>query len=204
VGRGRGGGPPPPPPHAEEPVASGLEPAKDHYHQLGIGLQIPVGVRVIAPYDHEYCGARGENENENAEVCVGRVPATLDFVLAYGILANFELMLELRLGLERDFGPSIAMSEDGPRLFHWSPGVKFYFSDAKTTKLFSTAQVAFDHTSYDNSDVGTEIALRNVNGFELDLHPSYGLYLFIGEQIAFRRWFEVQVEGGIGIQGRYP
>jgi hypothetical protein len=184
-------------PDEPEPEAS-----KDHYKQVGVALQIPAGVRLVAPYDGEYCGDRGGNENVNAEVCVGRAPQTLDFVLAYGVKPNFEVLLELRLGIERDFGMS--PTSEGPRLFHWSPGVKFYFSEARVSKLFSTAQLAFDHTGYDHSDVGTEIAVRNVNGFELDLHPSYGLYFFVGEQIAFRRWFEVQVEAGIGIQGRYP
>jgi len=175
---------------------------KDHRHQFGLALQIPVGIRVVAPYDGEYCGQRGENESANAEVCVGRAPQTLDFVLAYGVKANLEVMLELRVGVERDFGMN--PTSDGPRLFHWSPGVKFYFSEARVSKLFSTAQLAFDHTGYDNSDVGTEIVLRNVNGLQLDLHPSYGLYFVLGEEIAFRRWLEVGVEAGLGIQGRYP
>lgn len=176
---------------------------KDHHKQFAVGLQIPIGFRAIAPYDGEYCGARGENENSNAEVCVGRNPASLDFELAYGIKPSLEVFLEIRLGIERDFGETIAMDDDGPRLFHWSPGVKFYFSEAKISKLFSTAQIAFDHTGY-GGQPGTDFFLRNVNGIQFDLHPSYGLYLFVAEELAFRRWFWVGIEAGIGIQGRYP
>ncbi len=180
---------------------------KDHWHQLGVALQIPVGMRVIKPYNTgEYCGARGENEMQNAEVCVGRTPQTFDFELSYGVKKNLEVLLELRLGLERDFGATMN-DGDGPRLFHWSPGVKFYFSDSGTTKLFSTAQLAFDHTGYDDASGearGFDVALRNVNGLQLDLHSSYGVYFFVGEELAFRRWLMLGVEAGIGIQGRYP
>jgi hypothetical protein len=176
----------------------------DHQGQFAIGLQVPVGIRAIAPYDGEYCGSRGENENVNAEVCIGRTPATLDFELAYGVKRNLELLLELRLGLERDFGMDVASDGDGPRLFRWSPGVKFYFAEAAVSKLFSTVQVAFDHTGYDNSDVGVDYFFRNVNGLQFDVHPSYGFYVYVGEELAFRRWFWLGVEAGIGIQGRYP
>jgi len=190
----------PPEPDRSDPDADA---PKDHHKQIGVSLQIPVGFRAIAPYDGEYCGDRGENENSNAEVCVGRNPASLDFEIAYGVKPNLELFLELRLGIERDFGETIATTSDGPRLFHWSPGVKFYFSEAKISKLFSTAQIAFDHTGY-GGQPGTDFIIRNVNGLQFDLHPSYGLYLFVGEEVAFRRWFWVGIEAGIGIQGRYP
>jgi hypothetical protein len=103
------------------------EPSKDHYKQFGVALQIPAGVRLVAPYDGEYCGDRGGNENANAEVCVGRAPQTLDFVLAYGVKPNFEVMLELRVGVERDFGMSptsagtdAAVESDGPPSLHAS------------------------------------------------------------------------------------
>jgi hypothetical protein len=175
---------------------------KDHFHQFGLAIQIPVGVRAVAPYDGEWCGDRGENGSSNAEVCVNRQPATFDFELAYGLKRNFELMLELRVGIERDFAAS-ASASGGPRLFHWSPGVKFYFSQAKISKLFSTAQIAFDHTGY-AGEAGTDFFVRNVNGLQLDLDQSYGVYFFIGEEFAFRRWLSLAVEAGVGFQGRYP
>lgn len=183
--------------------AASADGPKDHAGQVGISMQIPVGVRAIVPYDGEYCGSRGSNESANAEVCVGRTPATLDFVLAYGLRPHLELMLELRVGLERDFGATAAMADAGPRLFHWSPGVKVYFAEARTSKLFSTVQLAIDHTGYAGVP-GTDVFLRNVNGLQWDLHPSYGLFVFVGEELAFRRWFWIGVEAGIGIQGRYP
>jgi hypothetical protein len=178
-------------------------PRKDHYHQFGAALQIPIGVRAIVPYDKQWCGDRGDNQNVNAEACIDRMPFTLGFVFAYGVTHKLEALLEMRFGLERDFGMSSNANSDGPHIFQWSPGVKLYFSEAGRTKLFSTAQIAFDHTGYQQEDV-TDFFLRNENGLQLDLDPSYGLYFFFGEEMAFRRWFDVDVEAGLGIQGRYP
>jgi hypothetical protein len=185
---------------ADDPSAPPA-PRKDHYHQFAIGLQIPTGVRAIITYDKEFCGDRGDNGSANAEACIDRIPFSLDFELAYGIKANLELLLELKLGLERDFGTTSTSS--GPRMFQWAPGAKFYFAEGGKSKLFSTAQLAFDHTGYSQADK-TDFFLRNVNGLQLDLDPSYGLYFFVGEEVAFRRWFDISVEGGVGIQGRYP
>ena len=187
-----------------DPAVTPTPEIKDHFHQFGLALQVPIGVRVIAPFDSgdTYCGDKGQNGNANAEVCVGRQPQTFDFEAAFGVKRNLEVMLELRIGLERDFDPQGA-TMTGHRLFQWSPGVKFYFSQAKTSKLFSTAQLAFDHTGYDG-EAGTDFFLRNVNGLQFDLDQSYGVYFFFGEEFAFRRWLSLAVEGGVGFQGRYP
>jgi len=192
-------------PSADDPAG---EVRKDHVHQFGLGLQIPIGARAIKPWDEtDYCGKRGTDGAANAPVCVSRNPQTFDFELAYGVKRNVEVLMELRVGLERDFAPTSTSSASGPRLFHWAPGVKVYFSDAGVSKLFSTAQIAFDFTGYDDASGdgrGVDFVLRNVNGLQLDFHPSYGLYAFVGEELGFRRWLLFGIEAGIGIQGRYP
>ena len=182
-------------------------PKKDHHQQFAVGLQIPIGYRAIKTWKEEdFCGTRGTDGAQNAPGCIERRPFGLDFELAYGVKKNLEVMMEIRIGLERDFAATAADS-DGPRLFHVAPGAKFYFSDAGVSKLFSTVQLAFDFTGYDDAagdSRGVEFLARNVNGLQLDLNPSYGLYAFIGEEIGFRRWLLFGVEAGIGIQGRYP
>lgn len=181
---------------------------KDHYKQFAFGLQIPIGMRLIKPWNaDDYCGKRGEDGAINAAVCVARTPQTFDFELAYGVKRNLEVLLELRVGLERDFAATATDTDGGPRLFHFAPGVKFYFSDAGVSKLFSTAQLAFDFTGYDDASGdgrGVDFMIRNVNGLQFDFHPSYGLYVFVGEELGFRRWLAFGIEAGIGIQGRYP
>jgi hypothetical protein len=115
-------------------------------------------------------------------------------------------MLEMRFGLERYFG-STSSSGAGPRLRHYSPGVRFFFNDKGLMKFFATAQVALDSTGYEDEtgeSRGVDFALRNANGIFLDFHEAYGAYVFFGEELEFKRWLEAGLEIGFGIQGRYP
>ena len=70
------------------------------------------------------------------------MPLALDLEGSYGVSQRIELVLELRIGLERDFGTT--PSESGPRPFHVAPGARFYFSEAKRTKLFVQPELVFD------------------------------------------------------------
>lgn len=193
------------------PTDSGAEPVGatrlGHKGQIGLAAQIVTGSRFIKTWDAaDYCGDRGESSTGNATYCIARVPVTLDLTASYGLTPRIELMFELRLGLERDFGAT-STSGNGPRLRHYAPGVRFYFDDRGVAKFFSTAQVALDATGYQDAageDRGVDVALRNANGILLDFHDAYGAYAFFGEEIEFKRWLEVGIEAGVGIQGRYP
>ncbi|MEZ4399991.1 MAG: hypothetical protein R3B06_08230 [Kofleriaceae bacterium] len=181
---------------------------RSHQGQFGLAIDLVTGGRFIKTYDNEYCGDRDANGNTtgNATVCLGRVPFAFDLVASYGVTPKIELMLELRLGVERDFGGS-AGAQNGPRLRHYSPGVKFFFSDRGLLKFFSTAQVAIDATGYSDAGgtyLGTDYSLRNANGLHLDFHDAYGVFAFFAEEVAFKRWISIGVEAGIGFQGRYP
>ena len=178
-----------------------------HKGQLGLSAQLVTGSRFIKTYDGEFCGERStETSNGNATACFARVPMTLDLTASYGLTPRIELLLEVRLGLERDFGSSPGDGE-GPRLRHYAPGARFYFNQDEMMKFFSTAQLALDTTGYQGpggDDLGTDVAIRNANGIMLDFHEAYGAYAFFGEELAFGRWLEVGLEVGLGIQGRYP
>ncbi|HVK72904.1 MAG TPA: hypothetical protein VM734_06270 [Kofleriaceae bacterium] len=178
-----------------------------HKGQLGLAAQVVTGSRFIKTYDGEFCGDRStETGNGNATACFSRVPVTLDLTASYGLTPRIELLLELRLGLERDFGAT-AGAGDGPRLRHYAPGVRFYFNQDEMVKFFSTAQLALDATGYKDAagqDLGADVAIRNANGIMVDFHDAYGAYAFFGEELAFGRWLEAGLELGLGIQGRYP
>jgi hypothetical protein len=178
-----------------------------HKGQFGLAAQLVTGSRFIKTWDDEdYCGDRGESATGNATYCISRVPVTLDLTASYGLTPGIELMFEMRLGLERDFGSS-QTSGNGPRLRHYAPGVRFYFNNRGMAKFFSTAQVALDATGYEDASGdsrGVDVALRNANGIFLDFHDAYGAYAFFGEEVEFKRWLEVGIEVGVGIQGRYP
>ncbi len=202
------------PPPASDPVAppaSAPAPAQPgvltHKGQFELSLRLPIGVRAIVPYDDgEYCGkADSQTRSGNAAVCTGRAPFGIDLEVGYGMTARIDLLLELRLGLERDFA-RVRTASDGPRVFHLSPGARFFFSDAGRTKLFTTAQVVFDFTGYETaagSSRGTDVGVRNLNGLWVDLHPMYGVYGFVGGTGTMSRWLRAELEFGIGVQGRY-
>ena len=179
---------------------------RDHRHQVGLALAFPIGMRIISTYDGEYCGSTsGETSNGNSPVCGGRAPISLDLTASYGVWSRFETILEFRVGLEPDVGAT--PSADGPRVHHVAPGVRAFYSDALSSKVFSTAQVVFDFTSYrdaSGASLGLDVGARNLNGLMFDLDERIGVMAFVGETVTFTRWIRLELEAGIGIQGRLP
>ncbi|MBA3542168.1 MAG: hypothetical protein H0T79_21315 [Deltaproteobacteria bacterium] len=179
-----------------------------HKGQLGISARLALGLRAIATYGGEaYCGTEDRSTSSgNAPVCTGRTPMTLDFEVAYGVGRRVDLLLEFRFGLEKDFGSQPSL-DNGPRLVKMSPGVRLFFSEGKRSKLFTTGQLVVDFSGYEDTagqDRGNDIGIRNVNGLWFDFAREWGVYGFVGETATFARWINVELEVGIGIQGRYP
>ena len=178
-----------------------------HKGQLGVSARFGLGMRGIVTYDSmNYCGKTDSTAKYgNASVCTGRAPARLDLEGAYGIAKNIELLFELGIGLERDFGT--VPGTEGPRPFVVSPGARFFFGEGAHTKLFITAQAVFDFTGYKDvagESRGADVGLRSLNGLWVDLHRAYGFYVYVGESAQFRHWLQGEFEAGIGFQGRYP
>jgi hypothetical protein len=171
-----------------------------HRGQVGLHLAGGMGYRGIFPYDGEYCGELKDGGGNKAN-CLGKSPFGFDVGLAYGLTDRLEGLLELRLGVERDIGsrPNV----DGPRPVSILPGVKFYLADIGPTMFFSTLQLAIDFTSYDQIDKN-DVGVRNVNGLQVDLHRTFGIFFFFGEQVSWRRWLRFEVEAGVGAQVRFP
>ncbi len=192
--------PPKPPP---KPVPASVR--LSHHKQFELSIRFVEGLRAIAPYDNEYCGdTDAQNTNQFSAVCTGRSPFSIDLELGYGIAQKIDLILELRLGLEADFGASPS-DVDGTRQFHISPGARFFFADGGSSKLFTTAQVVFDTSGYQDlagGKLGTDFGIRNMNGLWFDLEKSFGVYLFVGETLSFSRWLRFELEAGIGAQVR--
>jgi hypothetical protein len=202
--------PAPPPRDARPPEAGGPSGALAYSHkgQVSVSARFGVGMRAIVAYDeNDYCGdTDSSTATGNAPVCTGRAPLSLDLEVGYGIAHRAEAFLELRVGIEGDFGSSSVLAE-GPRMFHISPGVRFFFNDSKTVKLFTTAQAVFDFSGYQDSagmSRGADLGVRNLNGLWFDLDRAYGIYAYFGETATFSRWLRVELEAGIGLQGRYP
>jgi len=178
-----------------------------HKNQFGLSLRFGIGARGIATYDNTvYCGtADPKAQYGNASVCSGRTPIAIDLEPSYGITSSIELTLELRIGIERDFGGSPGV--DGPRPLHIAPGARFFFSESGRSKLFVQPELLFDFEDFKSAsgvDRGNDFGFRGLEGFWLDLHHSYGIYFYVAESAEFSRWFLGTFEGGVGFQGRYP
>lgn len=178
-----------------------VSPVTFHKGQFGGSARVAIGGRGIATYENTvYCGKTDpQAEHGFASVCTGRMPISLDLEAAYGVTGTIELTLELRLGLERDFG--VDPSTPGPRPFYLAPGARFFFSEAARSKLFVQPELVFDFAGYSR---GNDFGVRGIEGYWIDLHKSYGLYFFVAETLEFSRWLSASFEGGVGFQGRYP
>ena len=179
-----------------------------HDGQFGISARFALGLRGITTYhDTDYCGSTStDTSTGNAPLCLTRAPFALELEMAYGVGKRIDLLLEMQLGIERDFGSS-ASANDGPHTVRLSPGLRYFFSEGRTTKLFTTAQAVFDFTGFkDIAGVGrgADFGVRNLNGLWFDFHRSYGLYIFAGETLSVARWLNLELEAGVGIQARYP
>lgn len=184
------------PAHADEADL----PATFHKGQFGLSARLSLGARGIATYDkEEYCGSIDEEDGGFASVCTGRTPLALDLEASFGVARSIELALELRVGIEKDFGVDPAQS--GPRTVHLAFGGRFSFSETKRTKLFVQPMLVADLS---DRVQGNDFGVRGLQGFWVDLHRAYGVYVFVGETAQFARWLSVSFEGGVGFQGRYP
>jgi hypothetical protein len=191
---------------AEETGATGDESEEEaelpfsHKGQFGLHLQGAIGYRGIFPYDGEYCGQLKDGGGNKAN-CLGRSPFGFDIGLGYGVLRQLEVFLEMRLGIERDIGSE--PDQDGPRTVALAPGVKLYLGGVGDMIFFATLQLPIDFTSFDQVDKN-DFGVRNVNGLQIDLHRTFGMYVMFGEEVSWRRWLRFEIEAGLGLQARFP
>lgn len=189
-------------------LADDSSPGPDQHHkQLEVSLRMAEGIRAIATFDSKlYCGKTDMSAAYgHAPVCTVRTPLALDLELGYGVTRSVDLTLSMKLGLERDFGP--APSVEGPRPFQLAPGARLFFSEANHTKLFIQPELVIDFTGFKNAtggDLGTDLGARGIEGLWIDLHRAYGVYFFVSQTLELARWFQFELDAGVGIQGRYP
>ena len=171
-----------------------------HRFRFGLGLQLGSGFRAISPFDDEYCG--DTEGGGNASTCLGRTPFQLGVIASYGVSASVEVIAEIALGLEKDFGASLS-SGAGPRLIAFAPGIRGYLAEVGPGRVFATLQFWADFADYAQRP-GNDYGIRNLFGVLFDVHDQIGAYVYVGENIAWERWLSFGIEGGIGVQGRLP
>lgn len=175
-----------------------------HRGQFGVSAKVAMGYRGIFPYADDgdyYCG--NDDPSERGDPCQGRSPVSLDLGLEYRVLDSLGLLLEARFGLEKDFGETEAAADDGPRITMYAPGLRAYLRDSGGFKFFIGLQFVIDTTTYPQVDEN-DYGVRITPGVMLDPHRTFGLIAFFGPTVSWSRWLHFGMEGGLGIQARFP
>jgi len=185
---------PPPPPSALGPKEFPplAKPTLSHKLQFGLALLSGTGYRGIFPYQETTdCGQTGKR------VCTQRLPVFLDVQPSFGFAHHWDVLADLRFGLEKDFTKG--------REFAVAPGVRYWVDPEEHAKFFATVQAAYDTSpQVDPMIKKSDFALRNSNGFQYDFMRNFGAYLQFGETIGFVRWLRFEIDAGIGVQARLP
>lgn len=168
-------------------------PDLDHKLQFGFAVMPGIGYRTIFPYDENIgCG------QTDKRVCSGRMPFFLDVQPSFGITQRWDVLVDLRFGIEQDFTQT--------HQFAVAPGFRYWVDAQLPTKFFATVQVAFDATAQHDPALhhNNDVAFRNSNGIMFEVLRNLGFYIQAGETIGFVRWLSFEIDLGVGVQARIP
>jgi len=202
--------PPPAPPPAVQPAPAPAEappvvavsprrlvPSLSHDMQFGLAVMPGDGYRVVVPYTRDLTDC-GDHAQMGAHVCSSRAPMFLDLQPSFGIEQSWDIIVDLRLGLEKDFNTF--------RPFFVMPGFRYWLESESHVKFFTTVQFVYDGTEQQptSKHKRSDFGFRNSNGLMIEVMRNLGVYFQVGETLGFVRWFSVTVDGGIGVQARMP
>ncbi|MDB4980032.1 MAG: hypothetical protein JWM82_784, partial [Myxococcales bacterium] len=176
-------------------------PSFSHKYQFGLSVLPGTGYRAIFPYQKNnqaaiFCGQKDGQTDKS--ICTQRLPVFLDVQPSFGFANHWDVLVDLRFGLEQDFTQT--------REFAVAPGVRYWVDPEEDAKFFATIQMAYDttkqlpNTQVTNNDFG----IRNSNGFMFEIMRNFGVYAQFGETIGFRRWLRFEIDAGLGVQARLP
>ncbi|HTA19268.1 MAG TPA: hypothetical protein VK989_08245 [Polyangia bacterium] len=168
-------------------------PTMSHRLQFGLALLPGTGYRAIFPYQEMInCG------QANKRICTSRLRTFLDVQPSFGFASHWDLIVDLRFGLEEDF--------TGTHEFAIAPGVRYWVDPQEHAKFFATIQAAFDTTAQHDAQLShnDDVAVRNSNGFMYEVMRNFGVYVQFGETIGFVRWLRFEIDAGLGVQARLP
>lgn len=171
-------------------------PSLVHTMQFGLAVMPGTGFRGIFPYkDQIPCGE--VHDGQLNRVCTGRLPVFIDGQISYGVARRWDLLVEMRFGVERDF--------TGTRQLAVAPGFRYWVDPEQPVKFFAGLQGVLDITDQQNPAVeNKDFAVRNANGFMFEVMRNLGIYLQLAETLGFRRWLRFEVDFGVGVQARFP
>ena len=186
------GAAPPPPRPAPKRFPRLKQPSLLHQDQFGLAVLPGSGYRIIAPYqDMVPCG------QQNKRVCTGWLPFFIDVQPSFGLTRHWDALVDLRFGVQADFSQS--------HQFAVAPGFRYWVDPDLDMKFFATFQGVYDlNPQHDPGVKDYDFGVRNANGFMFEVMRNLGFYLQFGETLGFVRWLRFEVDGGIGIQARFP
>jgi hypothetical protein len=182
----------PAPPPAPKRFPRLKQPSLVHLDQFGLAVLPGSGYRIIAPYqDMVPCG------QQNKRVCTGWIPFFIDVQPSFGLGRHWDALVDLRFGVVADFSQS--------HQFAVAPGFRYWVDPDLDTKFFTTLQGVYDvNPQHDPGTKDYDFGVRNANGFMFEVMRNLGFYLQFGETIGLVRWLRFEVDGGIGVQARFP
>jgi hypothetical protein len=163
-----------------------------HLDQFGLSVLPGTGYRIIAPYkDGVSCG------QQDNRVCTGSIPFFVEAQPSFGFARHWDVIVDLRFGVAADF--------NGSHDFAVAPGIRYWVDADLPTKFFATFQGVYDlNPQHDPGVKDYDFGVRNANGFMLEVMRNLGFYLQFGETLGLVRWLRFEVDGGIGVQARFP
>jgi hypothetical protein len=163
-----------------------------HTDQFGLSVLPGSGYRIIAPYkDNIPCGQL------DTRVCAGRLPFFIETQASFGFARHWDVIVDLRFGVEADFSQSHQVAV--------APGVRYWMDADQPAKFFATFQGVYDLDPQHNPGVKDyDFGVRNANGFMFEVMRNLGFYLQFGETVGLVRWLRFEVDGGLGVQARFP
>jgi hypothetical protein len=185
---------------AEAPPAAKLksfpklkQPPLNHDMQFGIAVFSGSGYRGIFPYQENiYCGQLGKR------VCATRVPVYLDVQPSFGFAQHWDVLVDLRFGLEQDV---VSETHD----LSVAAGFRYWVDPDLPAKFYATLQGSLDATAeHVDALKKTDVAFRNANGFMFEVMRNLGFFAQFGETIGFVRWLELEIDLSLGVQARLP
>jgi len=166
-----------------------------HELQFGLAVLLGDGYRGVIPYGPDIdCGDAKSLDNR---VCTNRAPVFLDLQPSYGLSERWDVLVDLRLGLTRDFNTF--------HQFFVMPGFRYWLDPQSQVKFFSTLQLAYDRSNQNNhagavhvvSD--TDLGFRNSNGVMVEVMRNLGVYFQFGETLGLYRGRRLRRAGPLAL-----
>lgn len=185
------------PPAVAVASADSAAPSLDHRHQLGLTVLPGTGFRMIVRYNEEQICVDA-SATDSKWICTNDVPFYADLGLSFAVTSTIDLLVETRLGIARDDAAGIG------RQLAFFPGIRYWLDSEGPFKFFTTLQAALDRTRQSQDAVkDRDFGIRNANGLMWDPNRHLGVYVQLGETMGFTRWFRLEIDVGVGVQGRY-